>query len=128
MADRNIARAKRHPVSLSMVQLNIREGGGLKHIYYAENQMPSSSSATILSLRGVSRPPRRDWAQLSRLEQYSRCRRRSPWGIKCPGKEGAERAGHIAEKNVVNAAICASTQAVEHYEMTRYGASHGRRN
>ena len=37
-------------------------------------------------------------------------------------KEGDELTGNISDKKVVDAAVIASAQAVEHYEMTRYGA------
>jgi ferritin-like metal-binding protein YciE len=36
-------------------------------------------------------------------------------------KEGDEVAGDVADKEVLDAAIVGSAQAVEHYEMARYG-------
>ena len=36
-------------------------------------------------------------------------------------KEADELVGEIADKNVLDAAIIAAAQAVEHYEITRYG-------
>ena len=36
-------------------------------------------------------------------------------------KEANEVAGDIADKEVLDAALFASAQAVEHYEITRYG-------
>ena len=46
--------------------------------------------------------------------------------INCPAidgiiKEANEVAGDIADKRVLDAALIASAQAVEHYEITRYG-------
>jgi ferritin-like metal-binding protein YciE len=46
--------------------------------------------------------------------------------VKCPAidgliKEGDEVAGDVADKEVLDAAIIGSAQAVEHYEMARYG-------
>jgi ferritin-like metal-binding protein YciE len=49
-----------------------------------------------------------------------------PKGVDCPAidgiiKEANEVAGDIADKDVLDAALLASAQAVEHYEITRYG-------
>jgi ferritin-like metal-binding protein YciE len=46
--------------------------------------------------------------------------------VKCPAIDGIiaeaeEVAGDVADKQVLDAALVASAQAVEHYEMTRYG-------
>jgi len=46
--------------------------------------------------------------------------------VTCPAidgiiKEANEIAGDIADKDVMDAALAAAAQAVEHYEMTRYG-------
>ncbi len=46
--------------------------------------------------------------------------------VDCPAidgiiKEANEVAGDIADKEVLDAALLASAQAVEHYEITRYG-------
>jgi ferritin-like metal-binding protein YciE len=50
----------------------------------------------------------------------------SPKGDNCPAIDGIleeadEIAGEVADKDVLDAALIASAQAVEHYEMTRYG-------
>ena len=47
-------------------------------------------------------------------------------GVNCPAIDGIieeanEVAGEIDDKRVLDAALIASAQAVEHYEMTRYG-------
>ena len=49
-----------------------------------------------------------------------------PKGVDCPAidgiiEEAEEVAGDIADKQVLDAAIISAAQAVEHYEMTRYG-------
>jgi ferritin-like metal-binding protein YciE len=49
-----------------------------------------------------------------------------PQGIQCPAidgllKEADEIAGEVADKDVLDAAIVGSAQAVEHYEIARYG-------
>src|SRR3712207_9177337 len=46
--------------------------------------------------------------------------------VDCPAidgiiKEANEIAGEVADKEVLDAALLASAQAVEHYEITRYG-------
>ena len=49
-----------------------------------------------------------------------------PKAVDCPAidgiiKEANEVAGEVADKQVLDAALIASAQAVEHYEITRYG-------
>ena len=49
-----------------------------------------------------------------------------PKGVDCPAidgiiKEANEIAGDIADKQMLDAALIAAAQAVEHYEITRYG-------
>lgn len=51
---------------------------------------------------------------------------KEPSGTQCPAihgiiKEANETAGEIEDKAVLDAAIVANAQAVEHYEMCRYG-------
>jgi ferritin-like metal-binding protein YciE len=47
-------------------------------------------------------------------------------GVDCPAIDGIideaeEIAGEVADKQVLDAALIAAAQAVEHYEITRYG-------
>ena len=47
-------------------------------------------------------------------------------GVDCPAidgilKEASEVAGDVDDKSVLDAALIAAAQAVEHYEITRYG-------
>jgi ferritin-like metal-binding protein YciE len=49
-----------------------------------------------------------------------------PSGTDCPAidgliKEADEMAGEVDDKSVLDAAIVANAQAVEHYEISRYG-------
>ena len=49
-----------------------------------------------------------------------------PKGVKCPAIDGIvaeadELAGEVADKQVLDAASISSAQAVEHYEIARYG-------
>ena len=48
-------------------------------------------------------------------------------GVDCPAIDGIideanEVAGEVEDKNVLDAALIAAAQAVEHYEITRYGS------
>ena len=106
---------------------------GLKDIYYAENQILKAlpkliESATNPQLKKALKDHLGETkVQVSRLEQIFEMREEKPKGTKCPGingliKEGDELTGNIADKKVADAAIIASAQAVEHYELTRYGA------
>ena len=63
---------------------------------------------------------------VQRLDQAFELIGESPKGTTCPAidgiiKEANEIAGYIAEKKVLDAALITAAQAVEHYEITRYG-------
>jgi ferritin-like metal-binding protein YciE len=52
--------------------------------------------------------------------------RRRGHGVDCPAIDGIieeadEVAGEVDDKNVLDAVLIAAAQAIEHYEMTRYG-------
>jgi ferritin-like metal-binding protein YciE len=59
------------------------------------------------------------------LEQVFEKLRKEPTGVDCPAIDGiideAEKAGEVDDRSVLDAALIAAAQAVEHYEMTRYG-------
>jgi ferritin-like metal-binding protein YciE len=106
---------------------------GLQDIYYAENQILKAlpkliEAATNPQLKkGLKDHLKETEEQVSRLEQIFEMREEKPKGTKCPGingllSEGDELTGNVADKSVLDAAIVASAQAVEHYEITRYGA------
>ncbi|WP_442869944.1 DUF892 family protein [Bradyrhizobium sp. CCBAU 45389] len=64
--------------------------------------------------------------QVERLEKAFEKLGQSPSGTQCPAidgiiKEADETAGEIEDKAVLDAAIVANAQAVEHYEICRYG-------
>jgi ferritin-like metal-binding protein YciE len=64
--------------------------------------------------------------QIERLEQVFKKLGKQPSGTDCPAidgliKEANETAAEIQDKAVLDAAIVANSQAVEHYEMSRYG-------
>jgi ferritin-like metal-binding protein YciE len=62
-----------------------------------------------------------------RVEQVFEMHGVEPKTVTCPAingiiKEADEIAGEAANKEVLDAALIAAAQAVEHYEITRYGA------
>jgi ferritin-like metal-binding protein YciE len=64
--------------------------------------------------------------QIKRLNQAFKKLKVKPQGTKCPAIDGIideakEIAGEVDDKLVLNAALIAAAQAVEHYEITRYG-------
>jgi ferritin-like metal-binding protein YciE len=106
---------------------------GLRDIYYAENQILKAlpkliEAATNPQLKkGLKDHLKETEGHVSRIEQIFAMREEKPKGTKCPGingllTEGDELTGNVADKSVLDAAIVTSAQAVEHYEITRYGA------
>ena len=106
---------------------------GLQDIYYAENQilkaLPKLIEATTnLQLeRSLKEHLKVTEGHVSRLEQIFEMREEKPKGTKCYGingliSEGDEIAGNISDTRVLDAAIISAAQAVEHYEITRYGS------
>jgi ferritin-like metal-binding protein YciE len=56
-----------------------------------------------------------------------RMHRQEPKGVDCPAIDGIieeanDVAGEVEDKSVLDAALIAAAQAVEHYEITRYGS------
>jgi ferritin-like metal-binding protein YciE len=105
---------------------------GLQDIYYAENQIVRSlpkliekSSNRELS-KGLKNHLEETKDQISRLDQVFKKLGQEPKGAKCPAIDGLiseadEVAGEVADKDVLDAAVVGSAQAVEHYEIARYG-------
>jgi ferritin-like metal-binding protein YciE len=105
---------------------------GPKDIYYAENQIVKSlpkliEKATNRDLTtGLKDHLEETKNQIGRLDQVFKKLGQEPQGVKCPGIDGLiieadEVAGEVADKDVLDAAIIGSAQAVEHYEIARYG-------
>lgn len=105
---------------------------GLKDIYYAEKQILRTlgqlmKKAQSERLRQALESHRRETEQhVGRLEQVMALVDEKPRGKKCPGiegilKEGSTTVEEIDEKAVRDAAIVSAAQAVEHYEISRYG-------
>ena len=104
----------------------------LQDIYYAENQITKAlpkmiAKATDPQLKqGFETHLRETENQIKRLEQVFQMHGQTPKAVDCPAidgiiKEANETAGEIEDKEVLDAALLASAQAVEHYEITRYG-------
>ena len=104
----------------------------LQDIYYAEQQITKAlpkmiAKATNAQLKqGFETHLKETEGQIARLERVFALEGHSPKGATCPAidgiiKEANEVAGEIADKSVLDAALIAAAQAVEHYEITRYG-------
>ena len=105
---------------------------GLQNIYYAENQIVKAlpkliDKATNRDLtKGLKDHLEETKKQIERLDQAFKKLGKQPEGVKCPAidgliEEGDELAGEVADKEVLDAAIVGAAQAVEHYEIARYG-------
>jgi ferritin-like metal-binding protein YciE len=104
----------------------------LKDIYYAENRIVSAlpkmiDKATAPELKqGFSTHLKETKTQIQRLDRVFDLHGVSVDSVKCPAidgiiKEADEVAAEITDKRVLDAALIAAAQAVEHYEITRYG-------
>jgi ferritin-like metal-binding protein YciE len=104
----------------------------LRDIYYAEQQITKSlpdmiSKATDPALKsGFETHLAETKNQIKRLEQVFKMHGVEAKGVDCPAidgilKEAGEVAGEVDDKTVLDAALIAAAQAVEHYEITRYG-------
>ena len=104
----------------------------LQDIYYAEQQIEKSlpdmiEKASDAELkRAFQMHLRQTKAQIKRLDRVFKKIKRTPQAHKCPAIDGIldeanEIAGDVGDTVVLNAALIAAAQAVEHYEITRYG-------
>jgi ferritin-like metal-binding protein YciE len=104
----------------------------LRDIYYAENQIvkalpkmiEKASDAGLKS--GLQNHLRETENHVSRLERVFEMHGAEPEGVDCPAidgilEEAEELAGDVEDAQVLDAAVIAAGQAVEHYEITRYG-------
>ncbi len=105
---------------------------GLKDIYYAENQIVKSLPKLIEAAsdaelkKGLKQHLAETENHVVRLEQAFELLGEDPKGTRCPSidgilTEGDDVLGNVGGRTVTNAAVVASAQAVEHYEITRYG-------
>jgi ferritin-like metal-binding protein YciE len=104
----------------------------MQDIYYAEHQIEKAlpdmvSKASDVELKkGFQTHLKQTRGQIKRLNQAFKKLKVKPQGTKCPAIDGIideanEIAGEVDDKMVLNAALIAAAQAVEHYEITRYG-------
>ena len=104
----------------------------LQDIYYAEKQILKAlpdmvEKATDAKLKQAFQGHLGETKnQVTRLEQVFKLHGVEAKGVDCPAidgiiEEAEEIAGEIDDKAVLNAALAAAAQAVEHYEITRYG-------
>jgi ferritin-like metal-binding protein YciE len=104
----------------------------MQDIYYAEHQIEKAlpdmvEKASDAELKkGFRTHLKQTKGQIKRLDQAFKKLKVTPEGTKCPAIDGIideakEIAGEIEDKMVLNAALIAAAQAVEHYEITRYG-------
>lgn len=104
----------------------------LQDIYYAEHQILKAlpkmiGKATDGELKdALSEHLEQTKGHVRRLEQVFEMHGAEAKAVDCPAidgiiKEANEIVGDIGDKQVLDAAIVAAAQAVEHYEITRYG-------
>lgn len=104
----------------------------LQDVFYAEQEILESlseleSAAESERLRNAFAHHRGETeGQIARLEQVFRSLGEEPSGKKCDGIEGILKEGRSVLREfggspTGDAALIASAQAVEHYEITRYG-------
>ena len=104
----------------------------LQDIYYAENQITKAlpkmiSLATNAQLKkGFETHLKETENQIKRLEQVFQMHGQEVKGTTCAAMDGIlaeakEILGDVSDQDVIDAAIISSAQAVEHYEITRYG-------
>jgi ferritin-like metal-binding protein YciE len=105
---------------------------GLQDIYYAEKKI--LSGLTDMADKATN-PELRQAFEDHRLESENQCRRletvfsqlgQEPSSVNCPAIDGIieeadEISSEINDERVLDAALIASAQAVEHYEISRYG-------
>jgi ferritin-like metal-binding protein YciE len=104
----------------------------LRDIYYAEKQIHKSlpdmvEKATDPKLKqGFERHLGETATHIERIEKVFEMHGVKAKAVHCPAidgilKEAEEVAGEVDDKQVLDAALIAAAQAVEHYEITRYG-------
>lgn len=104
----------------------------LQDIYYAEQQLTKAipkmaDRATNADLKAGLKSHLVDTQnQIERLDKVFAKLGQQPKGTDCPAidgliKEADQTAGEVDDKSVLDAAIVAGSQAIEHYEISRYG-------
>jgi ferritin-like metal-binding protein YciE len=105
----------------------------LQDIYYAENKIVKSlpdmiANANDAQLKtGLQSHLVETNGHVQRLEQVFQMLGKKATSVDCPAIDGIideaeDVSGDVEDKDVLDAAIIAAGQAVEHYEITRYGS------
>ncbi len=105
----------------------------LRDIYYAENQIVKALPEMIEKAsdprlkRGFRTHLDETQNHIARLEEVFRMHGSEVEGIDCPAIDGIieeadDVVGEVDDREVMDAALIAAAQAVEHYEITRYGS------
>ena len=105
---------------------------GLQDIYYAENQIAKVLSEMMEQpidaalFDNLEHHLEETQEQIKRLEQIFRALGQAPQGVTCQAilgliEEGQELVRDVNDEKVRDAAMLASAQAIERYEITRYG-------
>jgi ferritin-like metal-binding protein YciE len=105
----------------------------LRDIYYAEKQIVQALPDMIEKShdpqlkQGFQTHLTETRNHVARLERVFQMHGKEPSGIDCPAIDGIieeanDIAGEVEDKTVLDAALIAAAQAVEHYEITRYGS------
>lgn len=105
----------------------------LQDIYYAEKQITKAlpkmiEKATDAQLKqGFKTHLEETKVHVERLEQVFKMHGATAKAVTCPAidgiiKEADETAGEVDDKKVLDAALINAAQAVEHYEIVRYGS------
>jgi ferritin-like metal-binding protein YciE len=104
----------------------------LEDIYYAEQQITKALPEMVAKAsnaelkKGFETHLAQTKEHVKRVEQVFEMHGVKAKGVTCPAidgiiKEANEVAGEVQDKKVLDAALIAAAQAVEHYEITRYG-------
>jgi ferritin-like metal-binding protein YciE len=104
----------------------------LRDIYYAEKRIVNSLPSMIEKALDpqltqlLTNHLAESRTHVDRLEEVFRMHGSEASTVDCPAidgiiEEAEEVGGEVEDKHVLDAAIIASAQAVEHYEITRYG-------
>jgi ferritin-like metal-binding protein YciE len=105
----------------------------LRDIYYAENQIVRALPDMIEKShdpqlkQGFQAHLTETKNHVARLERVFQMHGKNASGVDCPAIDGIieeanDVAGEVEDDTVLDAALIAAAQAVEHYEITRYGS------
>lgn len=104
----------------------------LRDVYYAENQITKALPKMIEKAsdpqlkQGFEKHLQETEGHVRNLDEVFRMMDLEAQGVDCPAMDGIieeanEVAGEVEDKKVLDAALISAAQAVEHYEITRYG-------